>query len=233
MRTAIWHSYQDTPTRIINESRKIVSTYNLKLFLYYIWIPTDASFFYLWNQIFKWQNKIETYIHYNVGRLCGNCGDMLASIAVAIAVLSLQDTSLKPLFAWPSEYSASAIDEIANDEENSIASLRIVQPADAIACHNNTDDYFNRRYFHLTDRISYGISINSQTACASSGDRRQLLLREYKKEDVVRCLDSLSIKKKRRPIHIAFIGDSTVRQHFVSFIRVSFLRFSSFLSFSQ
>ena len=44
-----------------------------------------------------------------------------------------------------------------------------------------------------------------------------------RKKDVVRCLDVLSAKKNRRPMHIAFVGDSTVRQHFFSFIQVKFV----------
>jgi polysaccharide deacetylase 2 family uncharacterized protein YibQ len=49
------------------------------------------------------------------------------------------------------------------------------------------------------------------------------LIPENEKKDVIRCFDSLSAKKKGQPIHIAFIGDSTVRQHFKSFIRVSLI----------
>ncbi|KZS04101.1 Uncharacterized protein APZ42_033030 [Daphnia magna] len=49
--------------------------------------------------------------------------------------------------------------------------------------------------------------------------RTRRLVQEYDMEDFVWCLDSLSLKRKRRPIHIAFTGDSTVRQHFISFQR--------------
>ena len=42
-----------------------------------------------------------------------------------------------------------------------------------------------------------------------------------KREDVVRCFDSLSVKRNQRPITIAFVGDSTARQHYLSLIRVS------------
>ena len=133
----------------------------------------------------------------------------IAAVVTVITVLFLQDTSLKSLFAWPSE--------------NSTLQLKIIQPnTDAVACRNNTDDYFNRNYFHFKSHISYDISSRKMACngCVRSCDRHRRLLRDYKKEDVVRCLDFLSIKKKRRPTHIAFIGDSTVRQHFVSFIRV-------------
>jgi hypothetical protein len=142
----------------------------------------------------------------------------IAAVVIVITVLLLQDTSLKPLFPWPSENSTT---DIPNDEENFLQ-LKIIQPTEAVACHNNTDDYFNRNYFHLKNRISYEISSRKMACngCVRSCDRHRRLLRDYKKEDVVRCLDFLSVKKKRRPTHIAFIGDSTVRQHFVSFIRV-------------
>lgn len=45
--------------------------------------------------------------------------------------------------------------------------------------------------------------------------------RPYMTKDVVNCLDSLFLEKKR-PIHIAFVGDSIVRQHFLSFLKVGF-----------
>jgi hypothetical protein len=107
---------------------------------------------------------------------------------------------------------------------------------DVKGLHNNIDSYdFNRRYLNIkVDSISYDCS-NSRSCEAkenngesgSSQYARRCIqnsrnLREYNKEDVVRCLDDLSIKKNRRPMHIAFIGDSTVRQHFFSFIRVKF-----------
>jgi hypothetical protein len=156
-------------------------------------------------------------------RLRGNFGDMLASTAVAVAILLLQDTILKPLLAWPSEYSTSQM-KSPNNEENSFAPFNITERESVIACQNNTDDYFNRSYLHLNYSVSYDIGsskINCNDCVASCG-RHQLPLREYQMGDVVRCLDSLSVKRNRRPMHIAFIGDSTVRQHFVSFIRVSF-----------
>ncbi len=52
-----------------------------------------------------------------------------------------------------------------------------------------------------------------------NGDSSQF--RPYMTEDVVKCLDSLFLEKKR-PIHIAFVGDSIVRQHFLSFLKVGF-----------
>jgi hypothetical protein len=144
---------------------------------------------------------------------------MLASMTVAIAIL--------PLFAWPaSEYSASHQSKLPDDEENSLALLNIEERGSAIiiACHNNSaeDDYFNRSYFHLKNSVSYDISSNKTRAAGSCDQRHQLILQEFRKVDAVRCLDALSVKRNRRPMHIAFIGDSTVRQHFVSFIRVSF-----------
>ncbi len=152
-------------------------------------------------------------------------------MTIAIAMLLLQSKILKPLlFAWPaaSEYSASHQSKLPDDEDNSFASLTITERESAMACQKNTDDYFNRSYFHLNYSVSYDIGSSETTCndCAASCGQHQLLLREYKMGDVVRCLDSLSVKRKSvkiniRPMHIAFIGDSTVRQHFVSFIRVN------------
>ncbi|XP_057380133.2 uncharacterized protein LOC130702482 [Daphnia carinata] len=48
----------------------------------------------------------------------------------------------------------------------------------------------------------------------------QCPLRKYATRDVIRCFDSLSVKRQRQPMHIAFIGDSIIRQHFVSFLRL-------------
>jgi hypothetical protein len=149
---------------------------------------------------------------------------MLASTTVVVAILLLQDTILKPLFAWPSEYLSASQMELPNDEENYFAPLSITDRECEMACQKNTaDDYFNRSYFHLNNSVSYDIGSSETTCndCAASCGRHQLPLREYKMGDVVRCLDSLSVKRNRRPMHIAFIGDSTVRQHFVSFIRVN------------
>ena len=53
-------------------------------------------------------------------------------------------------------------------------------------------------------------------------ERRQA--RTYNTKNVVECLDSLS-NSKNRPIHIAFVGDSLVRQHFLSFLEVSFVSY--------
>jgi hypothetical protein len=95
------------------------------------------------------------------------------------------------------------------------------------------DEYLNRRYFRLsTDVVSYDTretDSEEQTTAASvnGGVRTRSHVREFKKADAVRCLDALSVKRNRRPMHIAFIGDSTVRQHFVSFIRVSLFTIKS------
>jgi hypothetical protein len=103
-----------------------------------------------------------------------------------------------------------------------------IDPADD-GYRNDEDEYLNRRYFRLrTNVVSYDTretDSEEQTTAASvnGGVRtRSQNVREFKKADAVRCLDSLSVQRNRRPMHIAFIGDSTVRQHFVSFIRVSF-----------
>jgi hypothetical protein len=107
-----------------------------------------------------------------------------------------------------------------------------IDPADD-GYRNDEDEYLNRRYFRLrTDVVSYDTretDSEEQTAAGSGsgGVRTRSHVREFKKADAVRCLDSLSVKRNGRPMHIAFIGDSTVRQHFVSFIRVSLITIKS------
>ena len=106
--------------------------------------------------------------------------------------------------------------------------------AEVKGLHNNADSYFNRRYLKIkVDSIRYDLSNSRSREVKKNKWEKESSpyanyciqnrnLQEYKKEDVVRCLDVLSVKKNRRPMHIAFIGDSTVRQHFFSFIRVKF-----------
>lgn len=91
-------------------------------------------------------------------------------------------------------------------------------------CSNSSDDYFNRRYFHITRKsISYDVNnVISRKYDCDSCHRHRHLIREYKMPGgVIRCLDSLSAKRNRRPLHITFIGDSIIRHHFFSFLRVS------------
>ena len=93
---------------------------------------------------------------------------------------------------------------------------------------SSSDHYFNRHYFQIRSAdIIYDVARSSSS---QYGRKRRskvetrtlpLLIREHKKEDVVRCLDSLSVKRNQRPITIAFVGDSTARQHYLSLIRVS------------
>lgn len=106
--------------------------------------------------------------------------------------------------------------------------------ADVKRLHNNAgDSYFNRCYLQIKgDSIRYDLG-NSRSCEAEQQQNKGESesspygciqnLREYKKKDVVRCFDVLSVKKNRRPMHIAFVGDSTVRQHFFSFIQVKFV----------
>ncbi|KAI9552440.1 hypothetical protein GHT06_022806 [Daphnia sinensis] len=92
----------------------------------------------------------------------------------------------------------------------------------------STDEYLNRRFFILKNNTSsYDVCENgdeetdakeSSTEISHPGRTRRLV-QVYSMEDFVWCLDSLSLKRKRRPMHIAFMGDSTVRQHFISFQR--------------
>jgi hypothetical protein len=87
------------------------------------------------------------------------------------------------------------------------------------------NDFFDRNYFQLSkDKMFYNSMQRQENKKNSWGDRfvhTTRLIKEYTIQDVVRCLDVISAKKNRRPKHIAFIGDSTVRQHFISFLRVS------------
>ena len=47
-------------------------------------------------------------------------------------------------------------------------------------------------------------------------------LHHYQEQDVATCLDELSFRRSRhqRPVHIAFIGESTARNQFTSLLRV-------------
>jgi hypothetical protein len=90
------------------------------------------------------------------------------------------------------------------------------------------DSYLNRR--HLTIKSDDIIYETSSSSRSDDGERQRqsvfqtrLPLLQYKKEDVVRCIDSLWVEKHREPVYIAFVGDSTARQHFSSLIRVCLL----------
>jgi hypothetical protein len=93
------------------------------------------------------------------------------------------------------------------------------------------DNYLNRRCLTIgSDDVIYE-TISNKSSRSGQGERlkqqeiqTRLLLRQYNKEDVVRCLDSLWVQKHTQLI-FAFVGDSTVRQHYTSFIRVNFLEF--------
>jgi hypothetical protein len=76
--------------------------------------------------------------------------------------------------------------------------------------YRHGDNYLKRPFLDIrNDHIKY------------VSDNRNRALREYTTEDVVRCLDSMAEQRNWRPIHIAFIGDSTIRQHFFSFLLAS------------
>ena len=78
--------------------------------------------------------------------------------------------------------------------------------------HPLSDDYFNRQYFQLEQNYtSYQFDM---------GGNCRHIVRDFSVEDVVACFDSLSAEKQRKPMHIAFIGDSTVRLHYINFLRV-------------
>lgn len=45
----------------------------------------------------------------------------------------------------------------------------------------------------------------------------------FTNRDIVNCLDTLLTKHKNKKLHIAFIGDSLVRNQFVNFLKVSYI----------
>ena len=70
--------------------------------------------------------------------------------------------------------------------------------------NSSNDVYFKRRDIRLTENdIVY------------SGKQ----IKEFTKENVVRCFDNLDTKNRRRT-HVAFVGDSLVRQVFLAFLKV-------------
>jgi hypothetical protein len=89
-----------------------------------------------------------------------------------------------------------------------------------------SDNYFNRRYFHLDKFGRYDLSSENSSLARMFSKfitihrREKVIIKKYTKMDLVRCIDSLSKKRSKRPMHIAFIGDSTVRQLFSTFIKV-------------
>lgn len=90
-----------------------------------------------------------------------------------------------------------------------LTTLLVVVYSVEIEYRQSVDPYFNRRFLSLT-----------QGQLLTGADRQQLILPQLTKKDVVRCFDALSIKRNGRRIHLAFLGDSIVRQYFLSFLRV-------------
>lgn len=92
-------------------------------------------------------------------------------------------------------------------------------------CQTN-DNYFNRKYFSLNQvNVIYDQIVPSDWS-TTSGDRCRMQrrpLKTYDKRDFVVCLDELSMKRNRRPIHIAFVGDSIVREYFLGLLWVTSL----------
>lgn len=85
-------------------------------------------------------------------------------------------------------------------------------------CGNDPVDYLTRSNFLLTEKsvlvTRYDSKKNHHAPCRSSA------VHQFTLEETVRCFDSLSVQRQRRPMHIAFIGDSTVRQHFLNLLEV-------------
>ena len=75
---------------------------------------------------------------------------------------------------------------------------------------NKNYTWFIQQYHDLMDALSSkSITKTSQT------------LKRFQMQDVVHCFDSL-VNNRNRPFHIAFIGDSLVRNQFTSFLSVSY-----------
>ena len=102
-------------------------------------------------------------------------------------------------------------------------------------CQQQANDYFNRRHLHVTSKqIDYDIPSRTSTVNGEEiienqigvcHHRHRSQLKDYTKEDIVNCFDSLFVKRNERRMHIAFVGDSVMRQNFLSFLRVSPSRF--------
>ena len=122
---------------------------------------------------------------------------------MTVFIVSQETDSFNKRFGWHSPISSKSTEF---DSSSSVA-------AELLQGHN----YFNRRSFQLNSgEISFTRHVRDDDST-----RRNRKLREYSTEDVVRCLDSMSQIRNWRPMHIAFIGDSTIRQHFFSFLQAS------------
>lgn len=90
------------------------------------------------------------------------------------------------------------------------------------------DDFLNRRFLSF-ERGQYYISFEEKSKETNSTNKQSnhrlpaypRPLKTFTIPEVVNCFDSLSIKRKRRPMHITFMGDSTIRRHFLSFLEVT------------
>ncbi|KAI9557796.1 hypothetical protein GHT06_014545 [Daphnia sinensis] len=109
--------------------------------------------------------------------------------------------------------SKTNISESLRDAKSS--TMELIQEKNARRLYS--DYYFNRNRFRMNCEMKFTEKIDKiggQCIC------NQRLIKKYATRDVVRCFDSLSVQRQRQPMQIAFIGDSTIRQHFVSFLRL-------------
>jgi hypothetical protein len=133
---------------------------------------------------------------------------------MTVFIASQETDSFNQLFGWHSPICST----LTKFDKKCASSV-------AIDCCQPAQNYFNRRSFQLnSDGISFinvrrGEEISNGPVPPFNLNRRRV--REFTSKDVVRCLDSLSAKRNRRSFHIAFIGDSTIRQHYVMFLRVN------------
>jgi hypothetical protein len=136
----------------------------------------------------------------------------LLVILMTVFIASQETDSCNQLYGWHSPIST----EFDRESSSSVS-------AD---CCRHAHNYFNRQSFQLnSDGISFinnrDVETSNGPAVPSFNRNGRLLVREFTPQDVVCCLDSLSAKRNRRSFHIAFIGDSTIRQHYVMFLRVN------------
>lgn len=83
------------------------------------------------------------------------------------------------------------------------------------------NDFSNSNWSFLNGGLGQKNQLNKnndgENKLINSSDKSKLRL--YRTRNVVQCLDAVS-NIRNRSIHLAFIGDSTVRQYFLNFLQV-------------
>lgn len=88
------------------------------------------------------------------------------------------------------------------------------------------DNYLNRQYLSL-EKGQYRIRFDRKNTNLTDDDVKNqdnqhgsCPLKIFTMKDVVKCFDYLAMRRNQRPMHITFMGDSTIRQQFLSFLNV-------------